>query len=382
MIKIFESEVVKVSKAFETSEYRNLFKEYGYDENEIQNRMSNIWETIFFGSDEDKFYFEVGDDMGFVTDTGNNDVRSEGQSYAMMAAVQLDDKDVFDRIWKWTKTYMWMDYGIHAGYFAWSVGLDGTKNSHGPAPDGEEFFAMALFFAANRWGDGDGIFNYTKQAREILHHCLHNPQPMWNHENKLIKFVPGVEFSDPSYHVANFYELFALWANEEDREFWAQAAKASREYLKIACHPVTGLNAEYAEYDGTPHNRDNHHRFYSDSYRVALNIGLDSVWFGVNEELTAAMERQQKFFCETNPGELNNYIYEVDGTRIDEEILHPVALIATNAAASLATSGENARKCVEKFWNTPLRKGDRRYYDNFLYLFCFMALSGNYKIWK
>lgn len=53
-----------MGKAFETNEYRNLFAEYGYDETEIQNRMKNIWETIFFGSDEDKFYFEVGDDMG------------------------------------------------------------------------------------------------------------------------------------------------------------------------------------------------------------------------------------------------------------------------------------------------------------------------------
>lgn len=376
-----------MNKAFETNTYQNLFVAYGYDEAEVATRMKNIWETIFFGSDEDKFYFEVGDDMGYVTDTGNNDVRSEGQSYAMMAAVQMDDKDVFDRVWKWTKTYMWMDYGVHAGYFAWSTQLDGTKNAHGPAPDGEEFFAMALFFASKRWGDGEGIFNYSEQAREILHACLYNEHPMWNHDNKLIKFIPEVEFSDPSYHVAAFYELFALWANEGDRPFWKEAAAASRAYLEIACHPVTGLNPEYGNYDGTPnYSRERHHWFYSDSYRVALNIGLDHVWFGPNEALTRAMERQQKFFFETNPGELNNYIYEVDGTRVDESILHPEALIATNAAASLATSEgsapEQARFFVEKFWNTPLRKGDRRYYDNFLYLFCFMALSGNYRIWK
>jgi len=372
-----------MSKAFETNKYRNLFAEYGYDEAEIQDRMKEIWETIFFGSDEDKFYFEVGDDMGFVTDTGNNDVRTEGQSYAMMAAVQMDNKDVFDRVWKWTKTYMWMDYGVHAGYFAWSVGLDGEKNAHGPAPDGEEFFAMALFFASKRWGDGEGIFNYSQEACDILHACLYNEYPMWNHENKLIKFIPELEFSDPSYHVASFYELFALWANEKDRPFWAEAAKASREYLAKACHSVTGLNPEYGNYDGTPNfSRERHHWFYSDSYRVALNIGLDHVWFGKNPELTKAMERQQKFFYETNPGVLNNYIYEVDGTRMSEEILHPVGLIATNAAASLATVGDASKYFVDIFWKTPLRTGDRRYYDNFLYLFSFMALSGNYKIWK
>lgn len=71
-------------------------------------------------------------------------------------------------------------------------------------------------------------------------------------DNKLIKFVPNCDWSDPSYHLAHFYELFALWADEEDRPFWKEAAEASREYLKKACHPVTGLAAEYANYDGTP----------------------------------------------------------------------------------------------------------------------------------
>lgn len=53
------------------------------------------------------------------------------------------------------------------------------------APDGEEFFAMALFFASKRWGDGEGIFNYSKEARAILRECLHQGEdgkggaPMW-----------------------------------------------------------------------------------------------------------------------------------------------------------------------------------------------------------
>ncbi|HWK22174.1 MAG TPA: xylanase, partial [Ureibacillus sp.] len=41
----------------------------------------------------------------------------------------------------------------------------------------------------------------------------------------------------------------------------------------------------------------------------------------------------------------------------------------------------NARKCVELFWNTPVRTGNRRYYDNCLYFFSLLALSGNFKIW-
>ena len=63
------------------------------------------------------------------------------------------------------------------------------------------------------------------------------------------------------------------------------------------------------------------------------------------------------------------------------DALHPVAMTAVNAQASLASKGEYAQKCVQKFWDTPLRTGERRYYDNCLYLFAMLALSGNYRIW-
>jgi len=37
-------------------------------------------------------------------------------------------------------------------------------------------------------------------------------------------------------------------------------------------------------------------------------------------------------------------------------------------------------KWVKDFWSTPLRKGERRYYDNCFYLFFLMMLGGEYRI--
>jgi len=74
-------------------------------------------------------------------------------------------------------------------------------------------------------------------------------------------------------------------------------------------------------------------------------------------------------------------VYAVDGTVIDEPALHPVGLLATNAAASLASTGPHNKTFVDKFWNLPVRQGKRRYYDNCLYLFSLLALSGKYRIW-
>lgn len=372
-------------------EYRNVFVEMGYTKEEVEKRLEEV-KQFYFYNEEHKVYFPVGDDMGYIVDTGNNDARTEGMSYGMMICVQLNMKEEFDRLWKWAKTYMWMDKGDNEGYFAWSCALDGTKNAYGPAPDGEEFFAMALFFASHRWGDGEGIFEYSREAKDILKACLHKGRdgrkgaPMWNWDNHQILFVPGIDYTDPSYHLPHFYELFALWANEEDRDFWKTAATASREYLAKACHPVTGFNAEYAEFDGSPMSRpipwtrDRHDWFYSDAYRTAANIGLDAEWFGVDAGHFAAAKNIQKFLTE-DARKGHYYIYEIDGRIAGEEALHPVAITVTVAQSVLAGETEYSKEWIDRFWNLPMRTGDRRYYDNCLYFFAFLALSGNYRMW-
>lgn len=380
--------------AFETGNYRNAFAALGYSSEEIEKRKKEIFETLFYGSEEERLYHPAGDDMGYMEDTGNHDVRTEGMSYGMMMCVQMNRKEEFDRLWKWAKTYMYLEEGENAGYFAWSCQMDGRKNAYGAAPDGEEFFAMALFFAAHRWGNGAGIFDYEREAKELLHTCIHKGEKgtaghaMWDGENKLIRFVTEVDFTDPSYHLPHFYELFAKWAWEEDRAFFAKAAEASRAYLKKACHPVTGLMAEYAHFDGTPYVGGEeiwggrHDWYYSDAYRTIANIALDYEWFAADDWAVAEAERLLGFFCETLEEEDRDGIFAVDGTVLPGKALHPVAMIATNAQAGLIAESKNAKECIRRFWNTPLRTGKRRYYDNCLYFFAFLALSGNYRIYK
>ncbi len=367
-------------------QYRNIFAEMGIDPVQVESRLLEIRDFYFFGKEEERVYYTAGNDMAYIMDTGNNDARTEGMSYGMMLCVQLDMHAEFDRLWKWAKNYMWMQDGENEGYFAWSCATDGTKNADSPAPDGEEFFAMALFFASHRWGDREGIFNYSHEAKEILRACLHKGEngrpgvPMWNKENHQILFVPGCDFTDPSYHLPHFYELFALWAYEEDREFWAQAAKESRRYLAAACHPKTGFSAEYAEFDGSPMHRklpwtdDRHDWFYSDSYRTVANIGLDYEWFGIDEGQCHAAQAIQEFLLED--GRANTYhIYETDGSIAGEQALHPVAIPATVAMSVLAASTAYSREWVERFWNLPMRRRQKGTNCNCLYYFAFWRLA-------
>ena len=376
--------------------YRNLFAELGIPQAEIDKKIADTFNTMFYGSVEERIYHPVGSDMGYIEDTGNIDARTEGMSYGMMICVQLDKKEEFDRIWKWSMTNMYMTDGRHPGYFAWSCKPDGTKNSHGPAPDGEEYFAAALFMASSRWGDGEGIYNYSSWAKTILRDCIHRNgegekpgMTMWDENNHLIKFVPEAPFTDASYHLPHFYEIFAERANPEDRHFWAEAAKASREYLHRACHPVTGLCTDYANYDGTVLERSfNRHAslHYSDSYRTIYNMALDWSWNRADPWQPENCRRLQKFF--EDAGEKWHLVPHPDGTFTDEEAMHPVAIKATKAAASLASlDGADpeekalAESLVREFFEMPLRTGNRRYYDNCLYMFSLLMLAGEYRIY-
>lgn len=124
-----------------------------------------------------------------------------------------------------------------------------------------------------------------------------------------------------------------------------------------------------------------HDRYYSDAYRTIANIVMDYSWFATDEWQVDEAKKIQKYFCETLGGNDWDRIYLVDGTVLEENALHPVAIIATNAESALITDTECGKECVRKFWETPLREGNRRYYDNCLYFLAFLALSGNYRIY-
>lgn len=371
--------------AFVTGKYPNVFEEIGISKDEVLEKIRKSFDTIFFDPEEN-FFHEVDSDSACMVDTGNIDARTEGMSYGMMMCVQMDRQDLFNKLWTFSVRYMRQTSGIYEGYFAWSTQLNGEKNAQGPAPDGEEYFAMALFMAGDRWGDGEGIFNYTAEAREILRHCVHQSEivpggePMWDPDNHYIKFTPEAKFTDPSYHLPHFYELFALKVNEEDRPFWKKAAEASREFIALSADPVTGMSAEYTEYSGATRLMFRKPwAYYSDAYRVAENIALDRIWFGPTAALEEVETRLQDTFAKYDLNDLR--AYDLDGTPAEEPAMHPVAIISVLGAASAASHSEYRRYFLEAFWNTPLRTGKRRYYDNCLYFFCLMMLGGEYKVW-
>jgi oligosaccharide reducing-end xylanase len=375
--------------AFATGQYPNLFKEMlGKTDADIQAKLDAAWNQLFYGdNDTQRVYYRVGDDMAYILDTGYEDVRSEGMSYGMMIAVQLNKKEEFDRLWKWAKTYMYQSNGPYKGYFAWHCTAQGEQLHANPASDGEEWFVMALFFAAGRWGNGEGIFNYQAEAQTILDTMLHKDKDnsplatnMFDATTKQVVFVPSgcnATFTDPSYHLPAYYELWARWANK-DNQFWAEAAQASRQFFKKAAHPTTGLMPDYAEFDGSPTADDYHKDFRFDAFRVGANVAVDYAWFAADPWAVEQSNRLLEFFYAQG---INSYVnqYTLDGQPLSAD--RSPGLIAMNAVVALAANTDNRAEFVSELWELSPPSGKWRYYDGLLYMLALLHLSGNFQIY-
>lgn len=377
--------------AFETGVYPNLFKEYlGKSDEEIAAKIEAAWNQLFYGDEAtERIYYPVGTDMAYISDIANEDVRSEGMSYGLMIAVQMNKKEEFDRLWKWAKTYMYQTEGGYKGYFAWHCQTDGTQLDANPASDGEVWFITALFFADGRWGSGEGIYNYRAEAQAILDVALHAEQlggnlatNLFDPETKQVVFVPQLgqnsQFTDPSYHMPHFYELWARWA-DKDNEFWAAAAAISRTYLPTAVHPETGLAPNYSYFAGTPYNDPYHGNFRYDAFRVGANVGVDYVWFRPGNWHVEQSNRLLRFF--TSQG-LDAYKAEYLLTGEPQVSHRSPGLMATNAAAALAADRAIGEPFVQALWDQPLPTGQYRYYDGLLMMLGLLQVSGNFRIYE
>lgn len=433
--------------AYATQTYRNLFTEQlGHSQAESRTKIERAFQQFFHGDgQEQRVYFETGANangtLAYITDWANNDARSEGMSYGMMIAVQLDKKREFDALWNWSKTYMLTTdpKNPSIGYFAWSMGTEGSPRSTGAAPDGEEYYVMALYFAANRWGNGKGIYNYRAEADKILRGMRHHPTltatppfrihpddppfvepatpwpspnnrvaqaeaktagkpwppvrparaprpvtvgPMVDEASTMIRFVPEtrIDGTDASYHLPAFYELWARWGPAEDRAFWARAADVSRNFFVQVADPKTGLAPDRSHFDGRPMPGWDGApgSFAYDSWRTASNWSVDHAWWGKDPRQQALSDRIQGFLYRQGIKTFADR-YTLDGKPLSSR--HSAGMVAATAVGGFAaTPGPVSKAFLQELWDMPVPTGEQRYFDGMLYLMSMMHCAGEFRI--
>lgn len=276
--------------------------------------------------------------------------------------------------------------GPYKGYFAWHCKTDGTQIDANPTPDAEEWFAMALWFASNRWGDGPEIFNYSNEAQALLDTMLHKSQEnglatnLFDTKTKQVVVMPSgrdANYTDPSWQLPAFYELWARWA-KRDNQFWTDAALASRAFWKQAANPQTGLMPDYAEFNGAPHGTDEHKDFRFDAARAASNVAVDYAWFTADVWEIMQSDRLLQFFANQGIDRYGNQ-YSLDGKPLSSD--RSPGLEAMNAVAALAATNGHAPQFVQALWDMPIPSGHSRTFDGLLYFLSLLQVSGKFQIY-
>jgi oligosaccharide reducing-end xylanase len=338
--------------------------------------------------------------MGFIWAADSADIRSEGMSYGMFMAVQMNMQQQFDQLWRFARQFMQYpaDSTVTAWrhYFRWT-GTVNTSNANNwqvnynaqepPASDGEEYFATALYLADRRWGSA-GEINYQQDADALSDALLNNTAangrfPLIHTENDMVSFVPygtSYEFSDPSYHLPAFYEIFAQDGPQRNAERWRRIAETSRAFLVTSAHPQTGLHPDYAEYDGSPsqgYEASNHDTFRFDAWRVPMNMAVDYSWSGQDARMRTQTDKYLAFFgSRLNGGNVSNSTFNLDGSGAAGG--GASGLVGALGAAALASTSDQRMVVVNNLWNLAQPTGQFRYYQGSVYLLGLLATSGHF----
>lgn len=353
--------------------YRNLFSEVLMKSDaEVEAKLTAGYQQLFHGK-TDNVYYESGGDEAYILDVNNNDVRSEGISYGMMIAVQLDKKQEFDRLWKFAKQHMAMGGG-NAGLFNWKTTSSGQVTGNGSAPDGEEYFATALIFASKRWGDGSGIFAYSNEARTVLDAMAN--KGIFNRSNYLVQFLQNSGYTDPSYILPAFYEVWACF-DTKNQAFWKNAVTAARSFFQKTAHPNTGLAPYLANFDGSPYSGGS--TFQSDAWRVVGNIMMDHHLFGADPWQTTFAQKFAAFFKSADP---RSDEFNLNGTATHTNADgFSKGMVAQNALVAFGIPAADGASFVQALWDMDIPVGQYRYYDGMLYLLSSLHASGRFRLW-
>lgn len=212
----------------------------------------------------------------------NNSTTSEGQSYALLRAVWLDDKEAFNQIYTWTKENLLQKNGMHAWKYE-----NGKIVEKGFATDADQDIALALLFASQKWGNA----TYRDDAKKLLNSIWIEAVVNVRNEPYLIagswadkdkQFIVN-----PSYLSPASYKIFAQADRSHD---WKQLSDSSYRVLSsctsIALDDKHGvLPPDWCAIEKStlkasqPSEEPRGVGYGYDAIRVPWRIALDYQWF-------------------------------------------------------------------------------------------------------
>lgn len=271
---------------------------------------------------------------GQVLDLTQNITTSEGQSYAMLRAVWMDDLQTFDKVWNWTKNNLRRP---SEPLFSWKYGqLENDQYGiidPNSASDASVDIALALIFAHHKFNS----LEYLDEAKKILPALWDKEVGEYNNSYYLVagEWARSKDYLvlNPSYFAPYAFRIFAEvdpdrpWQKLVDSTYtvlndWSTQAdtfqlppdwmKLNRNNGELSTATDLNLSGDYSY----------------DALRVPYRISLDAMWF---EE-----ERATNYLSKIGP-KLEE-LFNQEQKLIDKYDVAGVPLTANEAPSMYATA--------------------------------------------
>ena len=269
------------------------------------------------------------------------DTVSEGQAYAMLVAVAIDDRETFDRVWRWTRDNLQRPDGLLS--FLWR---DGAVADRQPAADADLDAARALLLAASRFDDR----SYGREGLRIAKGIASQETARSDGERVLLA-GPWADYEDrlvinPSYFAPR--SRGALARNRRRRLAAARGA-SSRQIAAELVADGTRFPPNWAvirgnmeiRASGPPNNEGEAPNYGFDAARLPLRYAESCD--PRDREIAADVWR---VLSARGIDEISTR-HDLDG-QPDEEGVHPVGLVGAAGAAHAARDREMTLELIRR----------------------------------
>ncbi len=279
-----------------------------YSKEDLQTITQNSWNLY-------KLRFIKNDER--VLDQEDKATTSEGQSYTLLRSIMMNDKNVFDRTYLWTKSNL--QIRKNDNLFAWKTNVDDHGNTYNTqsmnATDADLDIGLALALADRKWSSSGNI-NYARELQKIA-------KDIYEHRiadiNGLKVILPynsqkwrGIELINPSYFNPVAYKLFADYDPQHN---WKGLADDAYKFISWLPHQ-NGLIPDWVEFNYDSHKFEKYPKnlkygednFGYEAFRVYFRLNLDYNLFG-SKPAKSLIDNAKWFF--ENEYHNNNKIFAV-----------------------------------------------------------------------
>ncbi len=224
------------------------------------------------------------------------DTVSEGQAYAMLFSVFMNDKNTFNLIFGWTEEHLSRSskHGDHLLAWHWK---DGGVADWMPASDADGDYAFALLLASHQWGEN----LYRQKAVHVMSDIL-KYETVRGTDNRLF-LLPGVWGNEenghlvqnPSYYSPAAFRLFYettqdnQWLDLVETGYWM----VTQSGMRLDDVSGRGLAPDWCMVDAQGNistAKGRSHDYGWETVRIPMRIGLDILW-NKTEETHTALEK-------------------------------------------------------------------------------------------